>query len=113
MKLVARSRLLNTWVPALAVATLVAAAPVMADEEKLTIRYKAYQLDSQAGAEDVYAQIENAVKDYCVSHGVRPVQQHRDERACVAEMLDEAISKVSNRRLTRIHQGELAPRVAP
>ncbi len=78
-------------------------------EETLTISYKKYQLQSQAGAEDVYAQIENAVKDYCITPGVRPVQQKMQERECVARMLDEAIRKVSNQRLSRIHDGTTNP----
>lgn len=107
------SQLKHLILPAVAFAALIGAAPAKADQSELTISYKAYKLESQAGAEDVYTQIKRAVKNYCVTPGVRPVQQHQAERECIARTLNAAIREVSSRRLTRLHKGEASPNVAP
>ena len=84
---------------------MVSSAPAFADSESISIRYPAYQLDSQAGAEDLYRKIQNAVDNYCVDFGVRSLKQRVQERQCVATMLDSAVAKIGNKRLTAIHEG--------
>lgn len=69
------------------------------------VRYSASELNSNGGAADVYAKIKNAAADYCNDRlGRDSVVKYRAARErCVANVTQELVSKVGDRRVEELH----------
>jgi UrcA family protein len=72
------------------------------------VRYSASELQSSNGAANVYAKIKNAAADYCNDRlGSESVVKYNAVRErCVADVTQELVNKVGDRRVEELHAAE-------
>lgn len=88
-----------------ALATLgAAAAPaaLAADTAQVAVRYTDLDLETEAGAQALYARIAAAARRVCPEHDARDLHRSRAARECRADAIERAVSAVGNERLAAI-----------
>lgn len=92
---------------ALGAALLMIAAPAgaLADTAKFEI---AFQYHDRAPAEKIYADLERTARFACLHAGVRDLTVRKAEKACVAEVVEDGVSKLNRSDIAQLHTGRLA-----
>ena len=103
---IARHKIGFIAVIAFAVPAVSSASELKGRAEKVT--YSDLNPDKESGAEILYRRLQQASKRVCGvesmknAGGIRAVSE---QRSCYRETLDEAVAKINNVTLTKIHEG--------
>ncbi|MEM7279638.1 MAG: UrcA family protein [Pseudomonadota bacterium] len=98
------SSYVSTLFIAIAAVLALSSNPALAGSgQDLKLKFSSDQLRSDAAALELYAVIENQIQHFCEDNGTKTLIEKRAEKRCTAEMLDKAIRKIANNRLSAIH----------
>ena len=75
-----------------------------ANAQTASVGYYEYELDSVAGAQNVYARIQNKAEATCIDGGRTPLYRQPVEDACIAELTEDIVAEIDHARLYRIHE---------
>ena len=98
---------LMTGAVALGLATFGAASAIAKDygaPRTLTVKYEEYDLNTEKGAQALYAHLQAASKEVCAPLDGREVRQHAAWKACYKEALSNAVLNVNRDTVTALHQ---------
>jgi UrcA family protein len=95
------------------VAVIAFSVPAIASAEKLEgrsekVSYSDLNVDKDSGAQALYRRLQSASKRVCGVESIKnagSVRAVSDQRRCYRNTMDEAVAKVNNPTLTKIHQG--------
>ena len=82
-------------------------APQNASAETRTFRV-AFPYYKSAPAEKIYTDFQRKADMACREDSIRPLSFRRLEKACAAELLDKAVTKLGRADVAALHQGQLA-----
>jgi UrcA family protein len=78
-----------------------AAAPVIGPD--VTVRYADLNINTAAGAEQLYERIRRAAARVCPVEEPRPLAEHAAAMRCRNEVVAQAVSRVSSAQLTAVY----------
>ncbi|MDX1488923.1 MAG: UrcA family protein [Acidiferrobacterales bacterium] len=95
------------------VAVIAFSVPAIASAEELKgrsekVTYSDLNVDKQSGAAQLYRRLQLASKRVCGVESIKNaggIREVSDQRRCYRNTLDEAVAKINNPTLTKLHQG--------
>lgn len=81
-----------------------------AETDEYMVAYSNAELTSPKGVEDVHARIVRAAKRYCPSYS--QIRSVREVESCVADVVEDLVSKVDHPQLTSLHESGSSVSVA-
>ena len=81
----------------------VAGGHARAGEDSLTLRYYKPELSTADGAAELYRRLDRAARHYCADPGRKSLTRLVEERRCHRFVLERAVEKIDNTRLSSIH----------
>ncbi len=72
--------------------------------------YSANELSNAAGVKSVHARIVKVAKKYCPTYS--QIRNNKEVAACIADVVEDLVSKVDHPRLTGYHTGDESVQVA-
>lgn len=94
-----------TAIAASAAAVIIAAAQPAGAEEP-AFAYRAYELQSPAGVEAVYARLTRLSKRACSQTGRRGLWEARIEEACAERLASDLVAKIGDAALSARHASD-------
>jgi len=105
------SKLIKGVVATVAVIAFAVPAVSSASEVKgraVKVTYTDLNVDKESGAETLYRRLQQASKRVCGVESIKTaggIQELKEQRRCYEDALDEAVARINNPILTRIHEG--------
>lgn len=80
-------------------------------QSSMDISHERLMLQAGQDRADVHANLTRKAKRTCRRHGEFGTEARRYEKACTEELLDLAVTKLGDNRLTALHQGHIETRL--
>ena len=77
--------------------------------DRISIKFDASELTTQAGVERIYNRLELEAEKICSVKGQTTREQKKFEKACKIKMMDDFVQSVDNKALTAFHSAMKPP----